>query len=55
MTLIPPRSETIREELQKGDRRLLHCFACGGQVVARRHRGSCGRCGSEAIVVEDRS
>jgi ribosomal protein S27AE len=54
MPLIPPQSETIRAELEKDDRRLLHCFACGRQVVARRHRGSCGRCGSAAVVVEDR-
>ena len=52
MTFIPPQTEEIREELRKGNRRLLHCLDCGGQTVALRHGSSCLQCGSEAIVVE---
>jgi len=52
MSLIPPQSEEIRAELEKDNRRLLHCLSCGGQIVALRHSSSCMRCGSEAIVVE---
>jgi hypothetical protein len=52
MTFIPPQTSEIREELSKGNRRLLHCLDCGGQTVALRHGGSCLQCGSEAIVVE---
>lgn len=53
MSLIPPQTEEIRAELEKNHRRLLHCFECGGQVVAIRHGGSCILCGSEAVVVEE--
>ena len=53
MSLIPPQTEAIREELAKDNRRLLHCFECAGQVVAIRHGGSCILCGSEAVVVEE--
>lgn len=53
MTLIPPKTETIRAELEKGNRRLLHCFNCGGQLVSMHHDGSCLQCDSEAVVVED--
>jgi hypothetical protein len=53
MTLIPPQTDEIRQELQKGNRRLLHCLDCGGQVVAIRHGGSCILCSSEAVVVEE--
>lgn len=52
MSLIPPQTDEIRAELQKDNRRLLHCFECAGQVVAIRHGGSCLLCGSEAVVVE---
>jgi hypothetical protein len=50
--LVPVRSETARRELREGDRRLLHCLACGRQVVARRHGGTCLLCGSGAVIVE---
>jgi len=53
MSLIPPQTEEIRTELRKDNRRLLHCFSCGGQVVAIRHGGSCILCGSEGVVVEE--
>jgi predicted Zn-ribbon and HTH transcriptional regulator len=52
MSLIPPQTEEIRKELQKDNRRLLHCLNCGGQLVAIRHSSYCLRCDSEAIVVE---
>jgi len=52
MSLIPPQSEEIQAQLDKGNRRLLHCLNCGGQIVALRHSSSCMRCGSAAIVVE---
>ncbi len=50
--LVPVRSRAARRELREGDRRLLHCLACGRQVVARRHGGTCLLCGSEAVIVE---
>jgi hypothetical protein len=53
MSLIPPQTDEIRTELRKDNRRLLHCFSCGGQVVAIRHGGSCLLCGSEGVVVEE--
>ena len=53
MSLIPPQTDEIRAELEKDHRRLLHCFNCGGQVVAIRHGGSCILCGSEGVVVEE--
>lgn len=49
---IPPQTETLREELRRDDRELLHCLACGGQLAALRHGGSCLFCGSNAVVVE---
>jgi hypothetical protein len=49
---VPPRSEVARRELRSGGGQLLHCLACGRQVVARRHGGSCLLCGSEAVIVE---
>lgn len=52
MPLIPPQSDEIEAELAKGNRRLLHCLECGGQVAALRHGGSCLLCGSKAVVVE---
>lgn len=52
MSFIPPQSDEIEAELEKDNRRLLHCLECGGQVAAIRHGGSCLRCGSRAVVVE---
>lgn len=49
---VPPGTGAVRRELREGDRQLLHCLACGRQVVARRHGDACLLCGSEAIVVE---
>ena len=49
--LLPVRTEVARREL-RGGRKLLHCLACGRQVVARRHGDTCLLCGSAAIVVE---
>ena len=49
---VPPGTEAARRELREGDRQLLHCLACGRQVVARRHGGACLLCGSEAVIVE---
>ena len=49
---IPPQTEAARRELRTGERQILHCLACGRQVVARRHGGSCLLCGSEAVIVE---
>lgn len=50
--VVPPRSETLARELGRGDRQLLHCLACGRQLVAIRHGDACLFCGSKAIVVE---
>ena len=52
MSLIPPQTQEIEEALAEGNRRLLHCLNCGGQIVAIRHGGSCLRCSSEAVIVE---
>ena len=49
---VRPRTEAARRELRSGGGQLLHCLACGRQVVARRHGGSCLLCGSEAVIVE---
>lgn len=49
---IPPRTRSMRRELREGDRQLLHCLACGRQVVARRHGDACLLCGSAAVIVE---
>ena len=49
---VPVRSEAARRDLGEGDRKLLHCLACGRQVVARRHGDACLLCGSAAIIVE---
>jgi hypothetical protein len=52
MSFIPPQTEEIKTALAEGNRRLLHCLNCGGQIVAIRHGGSCLRCSSEAVIVE---
>lgn len=49
---IPPRTDATRAELRRGDRELLHCLACGGQLAAIRHGDSCLFCGSRAVVIE---
>lgn len=50
--VIPPQSDAIRDELDRGGRSLLCCLRCGRQVAALRHGGSCLFCGSSAVVVE---
>ena len=49
---LPVRTGAARRDLGEGDRKLLHCLACGRQVVARRHGDACLLCGSAAIIVE---
>ncbi|MFB6205445.1 MAG: hypothetical protein ABEJ05_02815 [Haloglomus sp.] len=49
---IPPQTDEVAAELRGSDRTLLHCLACGRQVVARRHGDGCMLCGSEAVVIE---
>lgn len=50
--VVPPQTDAIAAELAAGDRRLCHCLACGRQLVAISHGGSCLFCGSTAVVVE---
>lgn len=49
---IPPQSDAIERELERGNRELLHCLSCGRQLAAIRHGDSCLFCGSKAIVIE---
>lgn len=49
---VPPQTDELRTEMERGGRELLHCLSCGKQLVALRHGGSCLFCGSEAVVVE---
>lgn len=49
---VPVLTGAARRDLREGDRKLLHCLACGRQVVARRHGDACLLCGSAAIIVE---
>jgi hypothetical protein len=50
---IPPQTDELAAALEREGQRLLHCLDCGRQLVALRHGGSCLRCGSEAVVVEE--